>query len=100
MSKMVCVVEKGFDYSKYGFKEDKKEYSLYIGIKRLYFNKNNYIMHFNMVTIEVLYVLYQMIKDDVIKFESYDKVKNEFKRKCLYLSDEEYKVIKEMRNKK
>ena len=92
--KVVCIADKNIDYSVFGFHFDNKEWVYwYNNTKRMYFSTKDYRVYFNQMTTQVLKVFFEMAQANVIKFIEY---KNEH-RMCL--SDEEYKVIQEMRNR-
>lgn len=90
----VCMAKEGVNFRKYNFEYDntKQEYVFKINTRRITVTKNR-ILKFNQVTVEVLRVFADLVRDDVIYF-----VYNENARKrTLMISEKEYKVIMEMR---
>ena len=90
----VCMARKEIEPSKYGFKYDYGEWVYWIKTRRITINKK-FQLQFNQITIDVLKVFSEMVKDDMIYFLP----KDEAKFHHLVLSNEEYKIIMEMRKK-
>ena len=88
MTKYQCFVKENIDYSKYGFKkEENGQYRFWCsGLVRMTIT-NKYQLQFNQVMADVL-------KDDIVYFQT----KEDVKKHTIKLSDEELKVIQEMRN--
>ena len=93
--KMICFANKDVDFKQFGLIKDGNEWSYwYNNTKRIYFSLKDYKVYFNCMTTQVLYVFFQMAVAGAIRFEVYNSEHR------MFLSDEEYKVIQEMRNKK
>lgn len=91
-NKILCFAKPNVDFSKYGFKNEYKTWSYWHNnTRRMYFDTNTYRVYFNCMTTEVLYTFSKLIKDNVIYFKENSKVHT------LQLTDEEYEVIKKMR---
>lgn len=90
----VCMIKKGVEPSKYGFVYKYGEWTYWIKTRRITINKKNQLQ-FNQITVDVLRVFSEMVKDDVVYFIP----KEDAKFHHLVLSNEEYKVIMEMRKK-
>lgn len=94
MTKYQCFVKENIDYSKYGFKEENGQYRFWCsGLVRMTIT-NKYQLQFNQVMADVLKVFSEMLKDDIVYFQT----KEDVKKHTIKLSDEELKVIQEMRN--
>ncbi len=91
------VVNKNADLSKYGFEEDTKEWVVWQGTRRLWVRKSDYLLHFNMITNETLSIFYDMIKDNIVKYV--DKPLKPCNYHYIGLSNDEYKLILDKRNK-
>lgn len=93
--KLICIAKEGVDYTKYGFRLENRVWSYwYNNTRRIYFDVRNNKVYFNCMTTQVLSVFYRMAQDNVIEF------KECLKEHRMYLTDEEYKIIQEMRGKK
>ena len=90
-----CYVKENIDYSKYGFKHEHNEWVLWMGTRRMTIT-SKYQLQFNQVIADVLRIFAEMVKDNVIYFET----KEEVKKHTIKLTDDELKLIQEMRNKK
>lgn len=88
MLKLICEVKLPFDYEKLGFVETDVEVNYWqSGTKRIIIDKRNNRVRFNCVTIEVLRVFSELIKNDLITF-SYA-----FKRESVTISRKEYEDL-------
>ena len=91
------LVNKNADLTIYGFVEEKTNWSYWKGTRKLWVNKSDYSLHFNLPTLTDLKVFYDMVKDNVVV------VKDIPRNKCRYyymnVSKEEYDMIIEKRNK-
>ena len=94
-NKMMCFANKDVDFKQFGFEKDGIEWEYwYNNTKRMYFNIKDYRVYFNCMITQVLKVFFDMAVAGAIRFEVYP---NEHR---MYLTDEEYKVIQEMRKAK
>jgi len=90
--KLICYAKQDVDYTQFGFRKNEKEWAYwYNNTKRMYFNTKDYRVYFNCMTTQVLKVFYDLSVAGAIRFEEY---KSEHR---MFLSDEEYKAIQEMR---
>ena len=91
------ICKKGVDYSKYGFNESNKEWTTWTSIKKLIIKKDDMTLHFNMPALEDMKIFYEMVKDNVVIWK--DIPRNKQRYHYIGLTDEEYKMIQEKRNK-
>lgn len=91
-------VKQNIDVSKYGFVyENDREWVLWRGTRRLWFNTKNYLLHFNMINNEVLSVFYKMVSDGIVEYK--EKGWQPPKYHYVGLTDDEYKMISDLREK-
>lgn len=86
------VVKRNTDLHRYGFIFDGvHEWFVRRGTKRIYLDDRNNILHFNMITLEVLAIFYHMICDGRVFFQDTNEEKSVLH--FVALSDEEYDII-------
>lgn len=92
--------KRDIDYSKYGFvlSENKKEWVIWRGTRRITIRNDNNSMSFNSITNEILKIFMEMVKDDVIIVKPYKERKP--RSHYIALDDEEYELIQKMRCEK
>ena len=94
-NKMMCFANKDVDFKIFGFEKEGKEWAYwYNNTKRMYFSIKDYRVYFNCMTTQVLKVFFDMAVAGAVRFEVYP---NEHR---MYLNEEEYKLIQEMRKAK
>ena len=91
------ICKKGVDYTKYGFVEDKKEWTTWTSFRKLTIKKATMTLHFNLPNLDDMKIFYEMIKDGVVVWK--DIPRNKGRKHYLNLDDEEYKLIQERRKK-
>lgn len=98
MNKILFIVKKRAKLEKYGFVNEGNQWALYSHLKKLYIYKKDMVLHFNMPGLQELKVFHDMIKDNVIEIK---KIETHPYRKTHYigLTEEEFKMIQERRNK-
>ena len=94
-NKFVCIAKPNVDFTKYGLKDDKTDYNLFLnGLLRIRVNKKGMRkVVFNISTVDSIKVICEMYKDGAISFEPNVKIKRHY----LVLTDEEYKLVMEKR---
>lgn len=86
------VVKRNTDLRRYSFVFDGvHEWAVWRGTKRIYLDDRNNILHFNMITLEVLAIFYLMICDGRVFFQDTNEKKSVLH--FVALSDEEYGII-------
>ena len=92
------IVKPNTDLSQYGFIESTKEWVLWRNTRRLWVNKQDHQLHFNMITNECLKIFHDMIKDGVV--ECKDRPYKPTHYHYVGLNDDEYEIIMKERAKK
>ena len=96
-NKFRCIAKPNVDFTKYGFADDKREYSICLGsMKRIIIHKEGIKrVVFNLSTVDSIKLICEMYKDGAISFVPNTKIKRHY----LSLSEDEYKKVLEMREK-
>ena len=90
-------VKPNTDLAKYDFVESKSEWVLWRGTRRMWVDKKDNLLHFNMMTTEMLSIFHQMIVDNVIEKKQRGWKPTHYH--YIGLTDDEYEMIKEKRAK-
>lgn len=93
MNNYMCVAKEGVDFCKYGFRLERGEYIYYIQTKRIVVRRD-LTVRFNSVSIDIMRVFSQLVKDDVVYFQKREDVKT----KHIILSSKEYDMVMELRS--
>ena len=94
-NKFVCVMKKEVDFSKYGFKLEFGNWIYFNGTLRIEINPKSKKVHFNNITVDVIKIIVDMVKDKCIEFVPAIEAQTH----TLLLTNKEYQIIMEMREK-
>ena len=94
-NKFVCVMKKEVDFSKYGFKLEFGNWRYFNGTLRIEINTKSKKVHFNNITVDVIKIIVDMAKDKCIEFVPAIEAQTH----TLLLTNKEYQIIMEMREK-
>ena len=89
-------INENSDFSKYGFIKENDVWVLYKGIKRIFIYSDGR-MRFNCLTVPLLAVFMEMIKNEEIYYKEVPFVPYN-KRVYTFLTEEEFEMIKNLRN--
>lgn len=95
MNNYICKAKSGIDYCKYGFIKEKESYIYKIKTNRIIIRKD-LTVKFNSVSIDVLVVFSNLVKDDVIYFTK----REETRSRSIMVTPKEYAVIMKIRENK